>query len=74
MTHLATIGGRGDSWRGTRRQPRPLPPATTSVRTMPTLEFARTTATTVEPWVEGKQFFPRILADVAQARAPRFTS
>jgi cardiolipin synthase A/B len=34
-----------------------------------TLEFAWTTAATVDPWVEGASFFPRILADVEAARS-----
>jgi phosphatidylserine/phosphatidylglycerophosphate/cardiolipin synthase-like enzyme len=33
------------------------------------LEFAWSTAATVEPWVEGATFFPRIFADVAAARS-----
>jgi cardiolipin synthase len=32
------------------------------------LPFAWSTAATIEPWVEGKEFFPRILADVEAAR------
>ena len=32
------------------------------------LEFAWSTAATVEPWVDGVSFFPRILADVEAAR------
>ena len=34
-----------------------------------TLDFAWSTAATVEPWVEGVNFFPRILADVEAARS-----
>jgi cardiolipin synthase A/B len=33
------------------------------------LDFAWSTAATVEPWVEGVNFFPRILADVEAARS-----
>src|SRR4051812_7041534 len=33
------------------------------------LEFAPTTAATIEPWVEGVNFFPRIFADVEAARS-----
>ncbi len=33
------------------------------------LEFAWSTAATLEPWVEGREFFPRILADVEAARS-----
>ena len=33
------------------------------------LEFAWSTAATVEPWVEGKTFFPRIFADIETARS-----
>ena len=33
------------------------------------LDFAWSTAATVEPWVEGKTFFPRIFADVEAARS-----
>ena len=33
------------------------------------LEFAWSTAATIEPWVEGANFFPRILADVEAARS-----
>jgi cardiolipin synthase len=33
------------------------------------LEFAWSTAATLEPWVEGKTFFPRIFADVEAARS-----
>jgi cardiolipin synthase len=33
------------------------------------LEFAWSTAATLEPWVEGDEFFPRILADVEAARS-----
>src|SRR4029453_7174393 len=43
-----------------RRRPRPRDAA---------LDFAWSTAATAEPWVEGEQFFPRILADVAAARS-----
>ena len=32
-------------------------------------DFAWSTAATVEPWVEGKTFFPRIFADVEAARS-----
>jgi cardiolipin synthase len=32
-------------------------------------DFAWSTAATIEPWVEGKSFFPRILADVEAARS-----
>ena len=31
------------------------------------LDFAWSTAATIEPWVEGKSFFPRIFADVERA-------
>ena len=34
-----------------------------------TLEFAWSTAATLEPWVDGATFFPRILADVGAARS-----
>jgi cardiolipin synthase len=34
-----------------------------------TLEFAWATAAELDPWVEGANFFPRILADVEAARA-----
>ena len=33
------------------------------------LDFAWSTAATLEPWVDGEQFFPRILADVEAARS-----
>ena len=33
------------------------------------LDFAPSTAATVEPWVEGRTFFPRIFADVEAARS-----
>jgi cardiolipin synthase len=33
------------------------------------LDFAWSTAATIEPWVEGSSFFPRILADVEAARS-----
>jgi cardiolipin synthase len=33
------------------------------------LEFAWSTAATIEPWAEGVNFFPRILADVEAARS-----
>jgi cardiolipin synthase A/B len=33
------------------------------------LDFAPSTAATVEPWVEGKTFFPRIFADLEAARS-----
>src|SRR5215218_9171126 len=33
------------------------------------LDFAWSTAATIEPWVEGVSFFPRILADVEAARS-----
>ena len=33
------------------------------------LPFAWSTAATAEPWVEGEQFFPRILADAGAARS-----
>ena len=33
------------------------------------LEFAWSTAATIEPWVEGANFFPRIFADVEAARS-----
>ncbi len=33
------------------------------------LEFAWSTAATIEPWVEGVNFFPRIFADVEAARS-----
>jgi cardiolipin synthase len=33
------------------------------------LDFARSTAATIEPWVEGVNFFPRIFADVEGARS-----
>ena len=33
------------------------------------LDFARSTAATIEPWVEGANFFPRIFADVEAARS-----
>jgi cardiolipin synthase A/B len=33
------------------------------------LEFAWSTAATLEPWVEGREFFPRIFADVEAARS-----
>ena len=33
------------------------------------LDFAWATAATIEPWVEGANFFPRILADVEAARS-----
>ena len=33
------------------------------------LQFAWSTAATIEPWVEGANFFPRILADVEAARS-----
>ena len=32
-------------------------------------DFAWSTAATIEPWVEGKTFFPRIFADVEGARS-----
>ena len=35
------------------------------------LDFARSTAATIEPWVEGANFFPRIFADVEAARVVR---
>ena len=34
-----------------------------------TLEFAWSTAATVEPWAEGANFFPRIFADIEAARS-----
>ena len=34
-----------------------------------TLDFAWSTAATIEPWAEGENFFPRILADVEAARS-----
>jgi cardiolipin synthase len=34
-----------------------------------TLEFAWSTAATIEPWVEGASFFPRIFDDVESARS-----
>ena len=34
-----------------------------------TLDFAWSTAATIEPWAEGVNFFPRILADVEAARS-----
>jgi cardiolipin synthase len=43
-----------------RSQPRPRDAA---------LDFAWSTAASAEPWVEGEQFFPRILADIAAARS-----
>jgi cardiolipin synthase A/B len=33
------------------------------------LDFAWSTAATVEPWVDGERFFPRILADIEAARS-----
>ena len=33
------------------------------------LDFAWSTAATIEPWVEGRSFFPRIFADVEAARS-----
>jgi cardiolipin synthase A/B len=33
------------------------------------LDFDWSTAATIEPWVEGRQFFPRIFADVEAARS-----
>ena len=33
------------------------------------LDFAWSTAATIEPWVEGATFFPRIFADVEAARS-----
>jgi cardiolipin synthase A/B len=33
------------------------------------LDFAWSTAATIEPWVEGKNFFPRIFADVEAAKS-----
>src|SRR5580765_1266223 len=33
------------------------------------LEFAWSTAATIEPWAEGVNFFPRIFADVEAARS-----
>jgi cardiolipin synthase len=33
------------------------------------LEFAWSTAATLDPWVEGDEFFPRILADIEAARS-----
>jgi len=33
------------------------------------LDFAWSTAATIEPWVEGRTFFPRIFADVEAARS-----
>ena len=33
------------------------------------LDFAWSTAATIEPWVEGANFFPRIFADVEAARS-----
>ena len=33
------------------------------------LDFAWSTAATIEPWAEGKNFFPRIFADVEAARS-----
>ena len=33
------------------------------------LDFAWSTAATIEPWIEGANFFPRIFADVEAARA-----
>jgi cardiolipin synthase len=33
------------------------------------LSFAWSSAATIEPWVEGREFFPRILADVEAARS-----
>src|SRR5687767_13513649 len=33
------------------------------------LSFAWSTATTIEPWAEGVNFFPRIFADVEAARS-----
>jgi cardiolipin synthase len=32
-------------------------------------DFARSNAATIEPWVEGKNFFPRIFADVENAKS-----
>jgi cardiolipin synthase len=43
-----------------RRRPRPRDAA---------LDFAWSTAATVEPWAEGRQFFPRIFADVEAAES-----
>ena len=34
-----------------------------------TLQFAWSTAATIEPWVDGANFFPRILADIESARS-----
>ena len=31
------------------------------------LSFAWSTAATIEPWPEGREFFPRILADIEEA-------
>jgi phosphatidylserine/phosphatidylglycerophosphate/cardiolipin synthase-like enzyme len=33
------------------------------------LDFAWSTAATIEPWVEGAKFFPRIFADIEAARS-----
>ena len=38
-------------------------------RTTPHFDFAWSTAATIEPWVEGTNFFPRIFADVEAARS-----
>ena len=38
------------------------------------LDFAWSTAATIEPWVEGANFFPRIFEDIEEARSRPSTS
>ena len=53
------------------RKPRPRrsPPGSGSRPRDAALEFAWSTAATLEPWVDGANFFPRIFADVEAARS-----
>ena len=55
-----TADGRAAAARPSRRDAR-------ARRRDAALPFAWSTAATAEPWVEGEQFFPRILADVEAA-------
>ena len=67
-SELAAAAGRGDR-RGRRSRHGGVRGAR---RTRPhdaALDFAWSTAATIEPWVEGKNFFPRIFADVEAARS-----
>ena len=57
------VGGRAGGDRGVRRARR------TRARATSALAYAWSTAATIEPWAEGKNFFPRIFADVEAARS-----